>query len=59
MYKKIQELCKKKNISIYAVEIALGFPRGSIYKWDSHTPGIDKVKKLAEYLDVAIEELLA
>ena len=59
MYKKIREICKKRQINITALESALGFPRGSIYKWDVNRPSVDKVKKVSDYLDVPIEALLA
>ena len=58
MYKKIKELCKAKGITIAALESALGFARGYLYKWDENTPGVDKVKKVADYFGVKIEELL-
>ena len=58
MYQRIQEICKERNISISKLEADLGFPRGSIYKWNEHSPSVDKVKKLAEYLGIAMEELL-
>lgn len=58
MYQKIQELCRVKQTTINAIEIELGFPRGSIYKWNEHKPSVDKVAKVAAVLGVSIEELL-
>lgn len=59
MYQNIQRLCKEHNTTITALENALNFPRGSIYKWDAHRPSIDKVKAVAEFFGVQIEEVLA
>ena len=58
MYSKIKELCKRNNISISELESELDFPRGSICKWDINVPSIAKVKAVAEYFDITIDELL-
>jgi len=54
MYAKIQELCRKKKISVSKLESTLGFARGSIFKWDSHNPSFEKVKAAADYFNVSI-----
>lgn len=58
MVQNIQRICKERDTTIATLESALSFPRGSIYKWDAHRPSIDKVKAVAEYLNVKIEDLL-
>lgn len=58
MYRKIKELCKQNNISILGLETKLGLARGSIYKMDAHKPSAEKVKKIADFFGVSIEELL-
>lgn len=58
IYKNVQRLCKENNITISKLENELEFSRGSIYKWDSNTPSIAKVKKVAEFFGVLIEDLL-
>lgn len=58
LYKNVQDLCEKNNISIAFLEIELEFPRGSLYKWDAHKPSIEKVKKVADYFGVQIEEIV-
>lgn len=54
MYSKVKELCKKHNISVSELENKLGFSRGSICKWSIHTPGINKVKAVADFFGVAL-----
>lgn len=41
-----------------SLENELGFSRSSICKWDVNTPGIDKVKKVADILGCTVDDLL-
>ncbi len=59
IYSNIKEACKKKGISVMKLETELGFARSSIYKWDKHQPSIGKIKKVSDYLDMPMEELLS
>lgn len=58
MYNKIKKLAKKKGISLFALEKELGFGNGTITKWKVSSPTLDKVKKVADFFDVKIEDLL-
>ena len=58
LYDNVKALCDKHKISISSLERALEFPRSSICKWKENEPGIRKVQKVANYLDVPIERLL-
>lgn len=58
LYDNVKALCSKRNLSILALEKALGFPRSSICKWNDTEPGIRKVKKVADYLGIPLEQLL-
>ena len=58
LYGNIKKACNEKGISIKALEEKLGFPRSSICKWDINTPGIDKVKAVADELGRPINDLL-
>lgn len=55
---KIKEISKEKKIAISKIERDLGFSRGSIFKWNSVSPSVDKVKKVADYLNVKVDKLL-
>ena len=59
LYNNVKKICEERGISILALEKALKFPRSSICKWNENEPGIRKVQKVADYLGVSIEELLA
>ena len=58
IYGNVKKACVEKNISVYALENKLGFPRSSICKWDVNTPGVDKVKAVADELGKTIEYFL-
>lgn len=58
LYKNIKTLCKKNNVSITTVEKETGLSNGAICKWSTCSPTIDKLKKVADYFGVSIEELL-
>ena len=59
IYKKVQEACKEKGMSILSLETKLGYSRGSICKWDAHTPSIKKVKEVADELEKPIEYFIS
>lgn len=58
IYQNIKAIADAKNISIRKIEKDTGIVLGSIYHWDDIKPSVDKVAKVAKYLDVTIEELL-
>lgn len=58
LYDNVKILCAEKNISVGQLEKELGFSNGSICKWNENEPGIRKVQKVANYLQVPIEKLL-
>ena len=47
IYTNIKKTCKQKGISVTKLEADLGFARSTIYKWDTHQPGIGKLKKVS------------
>lgn len=54
IYSKVKELCRQKGISIYALEKALGFSTASISKWNTSSPRIDRLQKVAEFFGVPV-----
>lgn len=54
----IQRYAKEKNMPIYKLEDEINVAKGSISKWDSVRPSIDKVKAVADALGKTIEQLL-
>lgn len=58
LFDNIKHLCGQKGISVWRLERDLGFSNRSVSKWNESDPGIRKVQKVADYLGVAIEDLL-
>ena len=57
MYNKIKILCKEKGTRVHAMEKELGFGGGTISRWKNSNPGLEKILKIANYLDVSVEFL--
>lgn len=58
MVSKIKALAKSRGLSIMQVEEQCGFGKKSIYDWDAHRPNVDKVKRVADFFGVSMDELL-
>ena len=58
IYDKIKLICKKKKIPISRIEADLGLSSGSICKWNTVSPSVEKVKKVANYLSVDINKII-
>ncbi|WP_436633190.1 helix-turn-helix domain-containing protein [Latilactobacillus sakei] len=58
MYNKIKILAKEQGVSINKMEKDLEFGSSTISKWSKSILSVDKLKKVADYLDVTIDELL-
>ena len=56
--RKVVELCEKKGISVYRLENDLEFANGTIRKWNNAKPRADKLKAVADYFGVTVDELL-
>lgn len=57
LYEKIKLLAKEKNISIRKLEEDLGYGNGTIRRWETTSPGFDKVEKVADYFGVTTDYL--
>lgn len=54
---RIKAICKQKGITITELERLLEFGNGTMHKWETSQPSFDKVIKVAEYLNVSIDDL--
>lgn len=59
LYDRVKKLCEEKKLSIAALEKAAGIANGTISAWGKGTPTIMTVKKVAEVLEVSIDDLVA
>lgn len=58
IYDKIKKIADEKGISIRKIESETGITLGSIYHWNEIKPSVDKVLKVAKYLNITVEKLL-
>lgn len=58
MLEQIKQLCTKKGITIFKLERNLGFGNGTVRGWATAIPQSDKLKKVADYFGVTVDELL-
>nr|WP_319218502.1 helix-turn-helix transcriptional regulator [uncultured Trichococcus sp.] len=54
----IKQLCSGRGITIAELERRVGISNGQIRKWDTSTPGLDKVKLVADYFGVSVDYLI-
>lgn len=59
LVKNIKKICAIRGIYIRDMELALGFSPGLISRWIRMSPSIEKVMKVAEYLNVSLDELMS
>lgn len=55
---KVEELCKKKGVSISRLEKECGIGNATIKGWEESSPRVDTLKKVADYFNVTIEYLI-
>lgn len=58
LYEVIYQISKEKNISINQLEEKAGLSTGSIYKWNTVSPTVKNLKKVAEVLETTVDSLL-
>ena len=57
IYKKIESLCKERNISIRALEVACEISNGTIRQWKKSNPRVDSLKKVCDYFGITLDEI--
>lgn len=59
MYEKILKLCRKKRITVYELEKAVGLSPCTIRKWEKNpNPRCQSLYKVARYFRVKMEWLM-
>ena len=60
MYSKFEELLKENGVTAYEVAKATGIPNSSFSDWKrgKSKPKIKKLKKIAEYFQIPITEII-
>ena len=58
LYERIRDLAKLKGYSVNRLEQELGFARSSISKFNKNKPSVDKLRKISDFLDTTMENLM-
>ena len=58
LVKKISDLCRERGISLAELERQCKLKARTVYRWDGNIPSVEKVKTVAEFLGVTVDELL-
>lgn len=59
IYSKIAALCKSEGISVAKLEKELDIGNGTIGRWGKSSPTVDKLKKVADFFGVTVDELIS
>lgn len=58
LYENVQLFCERAGKTVAGLERELGYVRGTIAKWDNHSPSIARAKEVAEALDTTVDALM-
>ena len=58
IFSKISALCKERGISIAKLERETGLGNATIRGWETSSPTVDKLKLVADYFGVSIDNLV-
>lgn len=59
IYENVVSLCKKNGISIARLEIETGIGNGTIGRWKSSSPSVERLKKVADFFHVTVDSLIS
>ncbi|EAE4235057.1 TPA_asm: XRE family transcriptional regulator [Listeria monocytogenes] len=55
---RIKKICSDRGTTVSKLENDLGFGENTIYQWKKRTPSVERVQKVADYLNVSVDYLL-
>ena len=58
IFDNVSKRASDKGISINALEDKAGIARGSVYKWNTVSPTIRNISKVAEVLGCSVDDLI-
>lgn len=58
VFTNISKRCEERGVSVYQLEKNCDLGNGTIGKWRDVSPTVNKLKKVADYLDCTVDELL-
>lgn len=58
MVERLQRIAKERGTNFKQIEQKCGIGNGTMRRWDVQTPRLDKIKAVADYLNVSIDYLV-
>lgn len=58
LFERIKSLCEEKGISISRLEQETGLGNATVRGWRESSPSVEKLKRVADYLGVTIDDLI-
>ena len=58
IFENILRLCKERNITISRLEKEVGLGNATVRGWEESTPKVDKLKLVADFFGVTVDDLL-
>lgn len=58
LLERIKELCLENSITLSSLEKTLKIGNGTLSRWDTSSPSIDKIQKVASHFNVSIDYLV-
>ncbi|MCR5810006.1 MAG: helix-turn-helix domain-containing protein [Lachnospiraceae bacterium] len=58
MVERIRDLASQKSTNIKNIEISVGLGNGTIRRWDEVSPSVEKLLKVADFLNVSMDYLV-
>ena len=55
----IVNLCARKGISISRLEKSVGLGNATIKRWNTCSPSVENIKKVADFFNVKIDDLIS
>ena len=59
VFENVKQLCEENKISISKLESECGLGNATIKGWKNSSPTVEKIKKVADYFGVTIDELIS
>lgn len=59
LLENIKKLCRQMGITLYSLEKDLGLGKGTISRWKTASPSVDKLIQVAEYFNVTLDYLVS
>ena len=58
IFNRISKLCKEKGVTVAKLERETGISNGTISRWSTSSPTVDKLRKVADYFGVSVDSLI-